>query len=244
MAQILISMDDVEKFRQLYNGVTTGRATYRRLQGRYFRNRQREIFRDIKRRFKLPLRTKLTVFWENPSNPLFRVLRDKRTKMPLDDGTGALPSATPTPALGTDGPAYHTGPVDFDVEAVVNAGMEAYYAAIDGGVNDAAASSAALKASLDMASATKKVKAKAKATVTKAVAKAVSTAKSSKGATKKVTLTKTVAKTATAKTLTVKKATAVGSSAPAKKVAAKTPAKKVAAKTPAKKAPAKAKSKA
>ena len=241
MAQILISMDDVEKFRQLYNGVTTGRATYRRLQGRYFRNRQREIFKDIKRRFKLPLSTKLTVFWENPANPLFRVLRDKRTKMPLDDGTGTLPSTSPIPALGTDGPAYHTGPVDFDVEAVVNSGMEAYLKALDDGLSDDAASSAALKASLDMASAAKKVKAKAKATVTKAVAKAVSTAKASKDATKKVTLTKTVAKTATAKTVTVKKATAVGSSVPAKKA----PAKKASAKkAPAKKAPAKAKSKA
>ena len=47
---------------------------------------KREVFNQIHAMHGLPKRPRITLFVENPNNPLYRILRDKSTKLPLDDG--------------------------------------------------------------------------------------------------------------------------------------------------------------
>ena len=61
------------------------------------RSIKRSVFAGIHRTFPMTRGHKLAIFIENPENPLYCVLRDKRTKMPLDDGVPA-PVAAKAPA--------------------------------------------------------------------------------------------------------------------------------------------------
>ena len=47
---------------------------------------KKRIIAEVKRQHGIPSGTKIVLFIENPNNPLFRVIRDKRTRMPLDNG--------------------------------------------------------------------------------------------------------------------------------------------------------------
>ena len=58
----------------------------RKLPARERKAVKRTIFGSIHMEHKLPKQPKVVVFVENPDNPMYRQLRDKRTKLPLDDG--------------------------------------------------------------------------------------------------------------------------------------------------------------
>jgi hypothetical protein len=47
---------------------------------------KKRIIAEVKRQHGIPSGTKIVLFIENPNNPLFRVIRDKRTRMPLNNG--------------------------------------------------------------------------------------------------------------------------------------------------------------
>jgi hypothetical protein len=47
---------------------------------------KKRIFAEIKRDHNLPAASKLVMFLDNPANPLYGCLRDKRSRLPLDDG--------------------------------------------------------------------------------------------------------------------------------------------------------------
>jgi hypothetical protein len=47
---------------------------------------KKRIIAEVKRQHGIPSVTKLVFFIENPENPLYRVIRDKRSKQPLDNG--------------------------------------------------------------------------------------------------------------------------------------------------------------
>jgi hypothetical protein len=52
---------------------------------------KKRIIAEVKRQHGIPSGTKIVLFIENPNNPLFRVIRDKRTRMPLDNGVADTP---------------------------------------------------------------------------------------------------------------------------------------------------------
>lgn len=86
MANILISQfnaDDLLRVRKTYG--SKGKRS------RVGRDASRAIFRKIKQEAGLPQSKKIVVFIENKDNPLYRVIRDKFTKLPLDDGRGHVP---------------------------------------------------------------------------------------------------------------------------------------------------------
>lgn len=58
------------------------------------RNLKRGIFSEIRSRYNVPT-TKFVVFVEDPSNPLYGVLRSKYNKQPLDDGQPAPAAEVP-----------------------------------------------------------------------------------------------------------------------------------------------------
>ena len=58
---------------------------------------KKKIFAAIKSEHGIPSSKKIVLFIENPNNPLYRVIRDAKTKLPLDNGV-AEPVATPTVA--------------------------------------------------------------------------------------------------------------------------------------------------
>ena len=58
----------------------------RKLPARERKAVKRTIFASIHMEHKLAKQPKIVVFVENPDNPMYRQLRDKRTKLPLDDG--------------------------------------------------------------------------------------------------------------------------------------------------------------
>jgi hypothetical protein len=47
---------------------------------------KKRVFAEVKRQHGIPSATKITLFIENPKNPLYCVIRDKRSKLPLDNG--------------------------------------------------------------------------------------------------------------------------------------------------------------
>lgn len=86
MANILISQfnaDELMRIRRIYG--SKGKRN------RAGRDASRAIFRKIKQEAGLPQSKKIVVFIENKDNPLYRVIRDKFTKLPLDDGRGHVP---------------------------------------------------------------------------------------------------------------------------------------------------------
>ena len=54
---------------------------------------KKAVFQQIHAAYSIPKTQKFVLFIENPMNPLYRVLRDKRTKLPLDDGKGGAAAA-------------------------------------------------------------------------------------------------------------------------------------------------------
>ena len=61
---------------------------------------KRRIFAQIRKDHpSIASARKFVLFIERPSNPLYLVLRDKRTKLPLDDGR---PTPLPAPAVVSD----------------------------------------------------------------------------------------------------------------------------------------------
>ncbi len=65
---------------------------------------KKRIFASIHTMFSIPRTTKFVLFIENPNNPLYCVLRDKRTKLPLDDGK-VDPVAAPAKTVKKAAPA-------------------------------------------------------------------------------------------------------------------------------------------
>ena len=65
---------------------------------------KKKIFAAIKFEHGIPSSKKIVLFIENPNNPLYRVIRDAKTKLPLDNGV-AEPVATPTVAKSPAGKA-------------------------------------------------------------------------------------------------------------------------------------------
>ena len=47
---------------------------------------KRAVFREVRQQYGIPTSTRLKVAVEDPSNPLWRVLRNKRTGLALDNG--------------------------------------------------------------------------------------------------------------------------------------------------------------
>lgn len=86
MAHILISQANADALLALRK--TYGSKGNRTAAGR---EKSRAIFRKIKEEAGLNQSKKIVVFIENPLNPLYRVIRDANTKMPLDDGHGVIP---------------------------------------------------------------------------------------------------------------------------------------------------------
>lgn len=86
MAHILISQANADALLALRK--TYGSKGNRTAAGR---EKSRAIFRKIKEEAGLNQSKKIVVFIENPLNPLYRVIRDANTKMPLDDGRGVIP---------------------------------------------------------------------------------------------------------------------------------------------------------
>lgn len=60
---------------------------------------KRRIFQSIHTMYNLPKTQKIVLFIENPGNPLYAVIRDKRTKLPLDDGKPSPVAAAPVEAV-------------------------------------------------------------------------------------------------------------------------------------------------
>lgn len=86
MAHILISQANADALLALRK--TYGSKGNRTAAGR---EKSRAIFRKIKEEAGLNQSKKTVVFIENPLNPLYRVIRDANTKVPLDDGHGVIP---------------------------------------------------------------------------------------------------------------------------------------------------------
>jgi hypothetical protein len=63
---------------------------------------KRGIYADIRRAHGIATGTKIVFFIDNESNPLYRVIRDKRTKLPLDDGKVAPVAAPALPSPVVD----------------------------------------------------------------------------------------------------------------------------------------------
>lgn len=61
---------------------------YEKLQGR------RALYREIRNDHGLPTSIRMRIAVENPNNPMYRVIRDKHSGLPLDDGR-----TEPTPAV-------------------------------------------------------------------------------------------------------------------------------------------------
>lgn len=59
---------------------------------------KRRIFAEIRAEHKLPRKPAITLFVENEDNPMFCLIRDKRTKLPLDDGRPEPAPVLPHPA--------------------------------------------------------------------------------------------------------------------------------------------------
>jgi hypothetical protein len=55
--------------------------------GKYARSAEKKrVIAEVKRQHGIPSGTKIVLFIENPNNPQYCVIRDKRTRMPLDNG--------------------------------------------------------------------------------------------------------------------------------------------------------------
>jgi hypothetical protein len=97
----------------------------RRRYNSYGKSVKRNIYADIKRQHGLSRSKKIVFFLDNVDNPLYLVIRDKRTKLPLDDGK-SLPAPVTTPALPAPVVQVEAKKVDaamvddFDFEAEFN----------------------------------------------------------------------------------------------------------------------------
>ena len=84
------------------------------------RSIKRSVFAGIHRTFPMTRGHKLAIFIENPENPLYCVLRDKRTKMPLDDGVPAPVAAKAPAKVAAKAPAKVAAKAQLDVRITVN----------------------------------------------------------------------------------------------------------------------------
>jgi hypothetical protein len=52
---------------------------------------KKRIIAEVKRQHGIPSATRIRLAVENPENPLYRVIRDKKTRLPLDNGVAEAP---------------------------------------------------------------------------------------------------------------------------------------------------------
>jgi hypothetical protein len=144
----------------------------RRRYNSYGKSVKRGIYADIKRQHGLSRSKKIVFFLDNVDNPLYLVIRDKRTKLPLDDGK--QPALEAPKALGQvetkkpDAAAVD----DFDFEAEFNQLLLEALTAQAGTTPSKAAKADAVAKVATAVKAVKAVKASAKPAA-KASAKAV-----------------------------------------------------------------------
>ena len=67
---------------------------------------KKRIIAEVKRQHGIPSGTKIVLFIENPNNPQYCVIRDKRTRMPLNNG---VPDA-PKPVVQAKSPVTAKSP--------------------------------------------------------------------------------------------------------------------------------------
>ena len=90
----------------------------RNMSGRARKSAKMAIIKAIKRANNIASHKRIVLFIENPANPLYCVIRDRTSKLPMDDGKPealSAPIATTTPAR-PDTPEVE----DFDFEAEFN----------------------------------------------------------------------------------------------------------------------------
>lgn len=106
----------VEQAQQLLNIRKT-------MSGRARKSAKMAIIKAIKKEAGLQSTARIVLFIENPDNPLYCVIRDRRTKLPFDDGKPAAIAAPTTQvaadAVGTAG-TEAAEVEDFDFEAEFN----------------------------------------------------------------------------------------------------------------------------
>lgn len=218
-----MKMTEAQRDELLANRVNSTVRNGKRKYDRRGRDNKRRIYGQIRKDHGLLPRQKLVFFLDNPDNPLYMVLRDKVTRIPLDDG-----KAPPAPQLAPPVAAEEVED-NFDFEAEFNDLLQAW---LDANPTTEAAKPEAIakvQATIAKVAAQKlPLPVAKKATLRKVVAKKAAPVKAP---TKSATAAKKVV-------IAVKKAvTAVKKAAPAKKVVAKkvvakkaAPAKKVVAK--------------
>ena len=123
---------------------------------------KRVVMQQIHEMHDLPSKPAIVLFVENPNNPLYRVIRNKQTKLPLDDGR---------PEPKAKAPAVAT-PVADKAKAKAAADKAKAKAVADKAKAKAAADKAKAKAAADKAKAAAD-KAKAAPKASKAPAKVV-----------------------------------------------------------------------
>jgi nucleoid-associated protein YgaU len=119
---------------------------------------KKRIIAEVKRQHGIPSATRIRLAVENPENPLYRVIRDKKTRLPLNNGVAEAPK----PVVQAQSPVTAKSPAKKAVPAKAPAKVAAKVAA-KAPAKKAAPAKAPAKVAAKKAAAKKAVPAKAPA---------------------------------------------------------------------------------